>query len=53
MVTIKRFRILQTSRFLVFKILYQKSREWQKTYPDLQIQYMYVCIKNQLKKGNA
>ena len=30
MVSIKRFRILQTSRFLVFHILYQKSREWQK-----------------------
>ena len=29
MVSIKRFRILQTSRFLVFKILHQKSREWQ------------------------
>ena len=25
-----RFRILQTSRFLAFKILYQKSCEWQK-----------------------
>ena len=32
MVSIKRFRILQTSRavFSIFNILYQKSREWQK-----------------------
>ena len=30
MLSIKRFRILQTSRFLVLKIVYQKSCEWQK-----------------------
>ena len=54
MVSIKRFRILQISRFLVFKILYQKSREWQKNVINLiyftNIVYVCLCIKNQLNK---
>ena len=44
MVSIKRFRILQTSQFLVFKILYQKSRDWQKKRNLIYKYSMCMCV---------
>ena len=51
MLSIKRFRILQTPRFLVLKIVYQKSREWQKNATRF-TNTVWVClyIKNLLNK---